>query len=224
MRRIQRVLMAFVLAVAAFAGWAVGLAAAPAWASCGGQVAHQAVGGNESSNSRLGDKANVLVDSFGSYQYQTWRAVGVLKNSSYFAEAGWLTAEVAGNQGHHPYKTWVNNGVVNTVIYVGAELSTGTNHEFKTHDQNHDHYWSFAYDGIAMGNEFVDMDWGMPITESERACTTDSLYAHFLALQAIRCTNCSWQAYHSLSQYVDNSPDFRFCKISSTEYWVKTTC
>lgn len=201
----------------------VGWSAGPAWAGCGGTVTHQAVGGNESSNTRLGDQANVLVNNFSSNQYESWRAVAILKNSSNFAEAGWFTDESV-DQGHHPYKTWVTDGVPHEVDFNTVNLSGGANHNFKVHDQNHDHYWSFAYDGNPMGNEFVNMDWGTPITESERRCTTDSLYAHFLNLKTIPCTNCAWQSYQSLSQYINTTSDYKFCKVSNTEYWVKKTC
>jgi hypothetical protein len=92
------------------------------------------------------------------------------------------------------------------------------------HDQNHDHQWSFAYNGNAMGNEFVNMDWGTPLDEAERRCTSDSLRANFKTLENIGCTNCGWQPYSSLKMWVDQASDFNFCKISNTEFWVKATC
>lgn len=201
----------------------VGASAGPAHATCGGTQSHQAVGGKESSSSRLGDYADVLVNGFSSNQFRSWRSVAIVKNINNFAEVGWVTDELFG-QGHYPYKSWVTDGVANSSVSLSANLSTGVTHNFKVHDQNHDNYWSFAYDGNPMGNEYVNMDSGQPRTESERDCSTDSLRAHFVNLKQIGCANCAWSPYSDLSQYVNNTSDFKFCKISVTEYWVKNPC
>jgi hypothetical protein len=97
----------------------------------------------------------------------------------------------------------MNAGIVNTVIKYPVDLPANTDHEFKAHDQDSDRWWSFAYDGSTMGNEYVDMPYGYPLSESERACTSDSLWAHFYNLKRLQCVGCTWVAYSSLSQYID---------------------
>lgn len=99
-------------------------------------------------------------------------------------------------------------------------------HEFKTHDQNGDKYWSFAYDGNPLGNEYVNMTSGMTVSESERGCTTDSLWAHDSGLSKLNAVNGSWQPYGALSQYIDTPTqnNYDFCRVSNTEYYVKQTC
>jgi hypothetical protein len=75
-----------------------------------------------------------------------------------------------------------------------------------------------------MGNQLVNMDRGEPVDEAERGCTADSLRAHFTALENIGCTNCGWQSYSSLKKWVDTANDFSLCKVSNTEFWVKSAC
>lgn len=81
------------------------------------------------------------------------------------------------------------------------------------------------YDCLAyMGDEFVNMDWGTPITESERGCTNDSLFAEFRSLNTVPCTTCPWQAYQSLVEYINTTSDYRFCRFSNTRYKVQQAC
>jgi hypothetical protein len=184
-----------------------------------------AVGGREGSNLRLGNRANIWVNNFTEEQHWTWRMVWIFRTSNFNAEAGWqLDSGV--NQGAYPFKTWVNNGVVRSETLWGVWLTKNLFHEFKVHDQNNDHNWSFAYDGSAMGNEFVNMDWGTPIDESERGCVDDSMWAHYKNLNNIGCINCGWQTYSSLSLYIDSptSNDYDFCRISAIEFKVQQTC
>lgn len=221
----KRTRLSTMLALVTLGASIVVLQASPAYAACGSMI-HQAVGGHENSTTRLGDLASVQVNTFAANQNRTWRAVAVLKNASNFGEAGWfLDAITYGNQLKHPYKTWVSNGVANTMDFAGVSLSSGM-HEFKTHDQNHDHAWSFAYDGTAMGNQTINMDWGDPVTEAERDCTNDSLIANFTGLKQIGCTNCGWVAYNALSRFINSTTlnPFVFCKDSNTQYHVKVAC
>lgn len=40
----------------------------------------------------------------------------------------------------------------------------------------------------------------------------------------IGCTNCGWQQYTSLQQYIDTATDYSYCQISTTEFKVKQSC
>jgi hypothetical protein len=182
-----------------------------------------AVGGKENNNLRLGNQGDIWVNNFGTNQHHTWRMVWIRFNSSFNAEAGW-GIDSQTNQGAHPFKSWVQNGVFQNTTLTGVNLTKDAFHTFKVHDQNHDHNWSFAYDGNAMGNEFVNMDWGTPIDESERDCGNDSHWSHHKNLKNIGCTNCGWQPYTTLQQYIDTASDYSYCQISTTEFQVKQSC
>ena len=204
------------------------LSPTPALAACSGDEVHDAVGGNEkdvAAATRIGDRADVLVNDFASNQHRVWRAVGLIKDPNNFLEAGWvLRVDIFGNQSKHPYKTWRDLGVTREEIIGNVTFAAGTTHEFKVHDQNGDQQWSFAYDGNAMGNEPMAMTQGLPVTESERRCTTNSLKADFTHLNKINCVNCSWTAYDDLQKYINTTTDWKFCRRSATRYEVLKTC
>lgn len=194
-----------------------------AWAGCGGTIKWDYVGGYEGSTARYGNRARILVNNFASAQYMSWRMVWILKSSNNNAETGWQVQEALGNQDAHPFKTWVTDGVKDSYT-ASVSLTKGQLHEFKVHDQNGDKNWSFAYDGNPLGNHYVNMSSGTPISESERNCTSDSLYARVTSLSKINSVNGSWTPYGSLSQYVDTATDYNFCRVSNTEFYVKKTC
>jgi hypothetical protein len=202
---------------------AVGLSS-PAFASCGGNTVHDWIGGYDSSySSYRGAKGDLYVNSFGSsHQYHVARNVVIWQNSNNFAEAGWVILESI-NQLMHPYKTWVNDGVVRTT-YLSADFGGGTNHTFKVHDENGDRYWSFAYDGNAMGNEYANFPYGNAVSETERWCTSDSLWAHAYNLQNLTYINGSWANWAANSKWADTASDYDFCWMSKTEYYAKQTC
>jgi hypothetical protein len=149
--------------------------------------------------------------------------VAIIQDGLNLIEVGWFREEAEDNQAH-PYKTRVENGVSTTWKSVQIDLSTNAFHEFKVHDANADNLWSFAYDGNPLGNEFSSVDLGTPVTESERRCTNDSLFAHLRYLKVLKITGGTWEQYLSLFQYMDSAPDYRFCRISTTEYKVRQTC
>jgi hypothetical protein len=213
-------------------GWLVPLSvptAAPAFASCSGQPLHEAVGGHENpSSNRFGDYSSLWVNNFTSHQFNTWRAVAILRGSNNFAESGWFTSETASDQLAHPYRTWVNDGVPTTNNYNNISLTPrDAYHQFKVMDSNGDKMWEFWYDGSQMGNpKAVNMSSGDPITEAERQCTTDSLWAHFNSLKSIRASGGGFKAYSQVVFYVNNTTGvtYLWCYDSSTSYHVKQTC
>ena len=220
--------VSFLLTPALALGWILTLGSGPALASCSGSIIHDAVGGNEKAVSivRQGDRADVLVNNFNQNQHRVWRAVALLQSGNNFLEAGWvLRVDIFGDQHQRPYRTWVNLGIPSEVIIGDVWFTPGTTHEFKVHDQNGDQNWSFAYDGIGMGNEAMSMTWGLPVTEAERGCTDDSLKADFSGLSKINCDNCSWTSYDDVEKYIDTTGgEWKFCGRSKTRYEVKQTC
>ncbi len=68
------------------------------------------------------------------------------------------------------------------------------------------------------------MSTGTPISESERSCTTDPLWAHVRALSKIDRVGGAWTSYGSLSRYIDTASGYDFCRISKTEFYVKKVC
>jgi hypothetical protein len=151
-----------------------------AYAACTPHASpNDAVGGKESSTLRLGAKADVLVNAFGQNQTNTWRSITVWQNDNFSAEVGWFVKS-SYNQYAHPYQTRVNNAITYTVDRPDITIQPqGILHTFKVHDQNHNHQWSFAYDGNPLGNLRVDFDWGRPLFEAERNCADDSLTRSF---------------------------------------------
>jgi hypothetical protein len=199
---------------------------APATAAFGGCSInpHDAVGGREpNTTTRLGNKANVLVNNFTQQQQNTFRSVTIWQSNSFSAEVGWFV-----NPSVTPlpraYKTWVNDGFGFTVNGTQNIFPLGEAHEFKVHDQNHDRMWSFAWDGNALGNQTVNFDWGFPLDQSERCNTPDNLFAHFSSLQRITAPNASWTNYSDVVQYIDNTSAFAFCRASATDFSVKAAC
>jgi hypothetical protein len=192
-------------------------------AACSGSIVKDAVGGNENTSNHRGTKANILVNDFSSHQYQTWRQVAVVENSNNFAEAGWSWIEGYG-QYAFPMKIWVDNGVKSWVYFNQISLARGFRHEFKVHDSDGNWYWSFAYNGNEMGNEFVSFSNGTSLSESERWCTSDVLFAEFRELQKCQGQGCGWTDYGGLSQYINTTTDYRFCWKSKTAYDVRGQC
>jgi len=186
---------------------------------------HDAVGGREpNTNTRLGNKANVLVNNFTQQQQQnTFRSVTVWQSNNFSAEVGWFVNPSV-TPLPRPYKTWVNNGFGFTLNGTSNIFPLGQAHEFKVHDQNHDRMWSFAWDGTALGNQLVNFDWGFPLDQSERCNTPDNLFAHFSGLQRITAPNASWTNYSNVVQYIDNTSAFAFCRASATDFSVKAAC
>lgn len=227
-RHARRALVTHFIAFVFALGWVVSVGSTTALAVCSGSIVHDAVGGNENAvggATRLGDRANVLVNNFSSNQHEVWRAVALLQNGNNFLEAGWvLTVPLFSDQRQRPYKTWVNLGVAQEEIIVNVWFTSGTFHEFKVHDQNQDQSWSFAFDGNAMGNESMSMTAGLPITESERRCTDDSLKADIKNLDKINCENCSWINYEDVERYINTTNNWKFCKRSDTRYEVLQNC
>jgi hypothetical protein len=206
--------------------WVVSLGSTTALAACQGTIVHDAVGGNEATvgATRIGDRADVLVNNFTQSQHANWRAVALIQNGNNFLEAGWVLDVIFGNQGQHPYKTWVNLGVAHETDFLGVTFAGGTTHEFKVHDQNTDQSWSFAWDGTAMGNETMSMTQGLPVSEAESNCTDDPLKANFTNLNKINCQNCSWVAYLNVERYINTTTNWKFCRRSNTRYEVLQTC
>jgi hypothetical protein len=126
-----------------------------------------AVGGRGGLTGRYGNRADIFVNAFATDQHYTWRMVWVYKNGNNNAETGWALYSPV-DQNAHPFKTWHVDGELRSTTPYDISLSQNGYHEFKTHDQNGDESWSFAYDGISLGNEYVDMTTGFPISESER--------------------------------------------------------
>ena len=215
--------LALALMLAPILGLAPREAVPTASAHCNGNVVKGAVGGKENTNYHRGTSANILVNNFTTHQYQTWRMAAVVENSNNYAEAGWSQIEAYGSNAF-PMKVWVDNGVKDWQYFTGVSLSRGVRHEFKTHDSDGNWYWSFAYNGNSMGNEYVSFSNGVSVTESERWCTTDVLFAEFRSLQRCHGASCGWTNYQSLVEYINNTNDYKFCKLSTTSYDVKGQC
>lgn len=211
--------------------WVVGLSpVSPAIAGCAGSTEHDdAVGSHEDpTNNRFGNFSSVWVNNFDNHQYNTWRATGVLRGSNNFAEVGWYTSESAGNQQAHPYHSWVNDGVPHPVNHPGINLTPRDDyHSFKVVDSDGDKKWEFFYDGNPLGSEEeVNMTAGDPLNQSERSCTTDSLWAHFNSLKSVRSSGGAFQDWAQLNLYIEvtHGVDYLWCYDSSTSFHVKQSC
>lgn len=121
----------------------------------------------------------------------------------------------------------MDNGVLDDDnIETGITLTFGAFHELKIHDSNGDQAWSFAYDGHALGDKSLSLVWGLSVTESERGCTADSMYAHFKSLNKCNNIGCGWVNYGGLTEYIDepSGNGYNFCWQSPTRYDVYTSC
>lgn len=170
----------------------------------------------------------MLVNSFAEAQTESWRAVAIAQDANSFVEVGWITREDQGPYQAHPFRLAVTRGNRNYRPKWDVNLRLAQMHEFKVHDSNDDGDWSFAYDGIAMGDMSASADQGESITESERNCTSDSLFAEFRNLS--KCApdqGCGWSAYGGLRQYIDTangSNPYDFCWVGPRAYDVRQSC
>lgn len=197
--------------------------ARPAMASCSGTNIHYGVGGVDNTSTLFrGTKADIYVNNFSTHQYKVARNLSVYQNSNNFAEVGWAVVDSV-DQNKHPYKTWVSDGVDKTVI-ASASLPGDSAVSFKVHDDNDDKYWSFAWNGNALGNQYANFHLGRSRAQSERWCTSDSAWGHHFNLQHLVYINGSWDDFGGLSQDVAGDPDYNFCWTSKTEFYVKQTC
>jgi hypothetical protein len=155
--------------------------------------------------------------------HNVWRSVTILQNGNYSAEVGWYS-DTDQNRLAHPYKTWVNNGIPHTDTDPSNILPLDDLHWFKVHDQNRDRDWSFAWEGNALGNEHVAMSSATPVDQAERCNNSDTLWSHFTELQSLACESCGWDPYNDVKKWVDNTADYRFCRIDSDTFRVKQVC
>jgi len=150
-----------------------------------------------------------LVNDFALHQTDTWRAVGVYQNDDNLVEQGWFVSEDY-DQNAHPYRSWVDNGILGTGNWALINVPQGTSSyvEFGVKDINDDNMYEFIYNGGTLGDpKHVSISAGSAfgLSESESWCSSDSLKARFTALRAVHSQGGGWQVYHSLNFYINTS-------------------
>jgi hypothetical protein len=175
-----------------------------------GDVAeHYGVGGSDTP-AGYANRSEVLVNGFWEHQNHTWRAVGIFQNGSNFVEMGWVVKEDY-DQNAHPYRSWVNNGVLGTGTFALIDVPQGPNQyvQFGVRDTDDNNNYNFIYDG---DNSFSDTKFAsinagtaFALSQSESSCSSDSMKARFTQLRAVHTQSGGWVGYFSLATYVDHS-------------------
>lgn len=174
-----------------------------------------------------GVQGNIFVNNFDvNHQFWTIRALAVVQTAAVpspdFVEVGWFKRESVGTK--RVFKARSNNGVYDIQLFDGSSLNNGVFRGFKVHDQNANQFWSFAYRGDSLGNEFSSFNTGEGRTNTETHCTSDSASAEYRNLRDFSCIGCSFGAFQDLRLQFDNNGNYDFCRISSTRHTVRQNC
>lgn len=160
------------------------------------------------------------------HQFWTVRSITVIQTAPSpapdFAEVGWRKKESANSK--QVFKAWSNNGAYGEEFFGNDGLDGDTFRVFKVHDQDANQFWSFAYRGDSLGNEFASFNTGEGRTNTETHCTSDSASAEYKDLQDFSCIGCSFGPFQDLRFRFDNNPNYDFCRISSTRHTVRQNC
>lgn len=68
------------------------------------------------------------------------------------------------------------------------------------------------------------MDNGTSIALAERTCNSDVLFAEFRNLKKCHGIGCGWVNFDDLTQWVNETTDYRFCKNSNTSFDIRGQC
>jgi hypothetical protein len=176
-----------------------------------------------------GARADIYVNNFDQYQWQTWRSLAVMQNPSNYAEVGWETSDYSNSdQKAHPYKTKNNEGTQQTVRFQTYDISPRDSlHTFRVRDTNDDNHYTSSVDGTALGIDWwvsLDASNSNAITEAERNCTADSLWAQVRNLQFYNNDGnpVSWHDKQSNS-HAPFGP-YQYCFVSDDAFDVKQNC
>lgn len=162
-----------------------------------------------------------MVNSFSQQQYLSWRSIGVWQNSNNFAEAGWGQDASISTSNHYPYRTVMDAGIKSSFHLYNVELGTQDRY-FNASEESTNHWWQFFYSGNAIGtHQYISMINGIPVSESERDCSSDSLYSHAYDLNFCSDSTCTWRSWNALSIFVGPTSDYYWCPSGQTSYWVK---
>lgn len=197
-------------------------------AHCTGDQSYGNIGAKNQHNPTYGSRMRVWVNNFDNHQFDSWRSITAWQNSNNNAEVGWFTAEYTGDQKAHPYKTRVNNSIATTIEYPGQDITPRDDfHTFIVQDLNDDNQYVSSYDGNTLGDPwFVSADVSVTEsqTQSERRCTSDSLWSEFRNLQYYNANgnNVDWaDKVHNSS--INKAP-YQYCNVGPAAYDVKQNC
>ncbi len=198
-----------------------------ALAACGGSSTYGNIGVQNVHSPTYGTKGSGYVNNFGSHQTTTWRAVAVLGTYSNFAEVGWVTEESAGDQLARPYKTEENDGIAHTTRFPNRTLTQDAMHTFSVKDINDDNDYDVAVDGDPLGADLhvtINPDNSTSETQTERQCTSDSLWTQFRNLQFFRSTGNPSDWADKAEDTATNHSPYDYCTVSPNAWDAKQTC
>lgn len=166
-----------------------------------------------------GIRGNININNFDTAQHLSIRSVYIFAASGALAEVGWHQGHKDNPNGERVINVyWITDGVAHHEHYTSSTLTPGSTHEFKTHDADGDRIWSFAYDASGIVNHYINMYNGRAGTLSEVKCSSDNAYAHFTQLQNYMG---DWTDFASLSNVVDENPNYCFDWVSKTNHYVR---
>lgn len=200
-----------------------------ALAACGGTLSLGGILVTENQSPIRGNRADIWVNNFDSHQYQSWRQVNVFQNPNNFAEVGWVTGEVGNDQLAHPFKTFFNNSVGQTIRFNAINITPrDDHHQFAVKDPDDDNSYVFTLDGDTLGTpNTASIAATQAITDggAERACTSDSLWAEFQALQAIDNSQGNWNNWSNVINDINqNKSPYFYCAVSNHAFNVRQNC
>ncbi|MDY7041098.1 MAG: hypothetical protein SVX38_09570 [Chloroflexota bacterium] len=150
-------------------------------------------------------------------------SIYVYRNGIDGVELGWL--EEADGVGRRFFGVRVMNGYYQRHVY--DFVSPSTNHTYKLVSEivpGGDKQWRYYVDDSQKDVWFHLFDAGPEIAAAqERHSRSDSGQTHWWNLKYANYSRV-FSPWPNWSYVYDNDPDYRSCKISNTEFWVKTSC
>ena len=165
----------------------------------------------------------IHTNSFTDPQCRSIRSTGVIRGATAL-EVGWIKnlgspAEV--------FYFWAVDGIPTGLVEnTGITPAPGSNKTYKVEDGNSDQDWGIFYennrlDGVYLGAAQMTRFQ----TNSEKEFGQDSLWAHFDNLRECFDQGCdNYQVPSAFSEDVNNSANWKWCKISNAEHYVKQSC
>ncbi len=149
-------------------------------------------------------------------------SIYVFRNGIDGVELGWFENP---DEGRRFFGVRVMNGHYERHVYDSA--SPSTNHTYRLVSEvvpGGDKQWRYYVDGSQKDVWFHLFDAGPEIAAAqERHSRNDSGQTHWWNLKYadVYRNFYNWPNWNRVD---DNDPDYRSCKISNTEFWVKTSC
>lgn len=152
------------------------------------------------------------------YQHVSSLYVDNRDSPRYFAEVGWFANPWQSNSQPRFFAAWVKKDVYGERLF---EYPTpGTNHYYTVRNVTGTTEWRWYIDGVLKLTLSLGFRTGYSLASSERGSLGDTNYSHFWGLRK-RDYSGNWYYWTDLYPYADTDPEYRFVKVSNTEFYVQ---